>query len=444
MFFLHQSAIICSMQIATTHGNTDFDALASVIAATLIYPDSSPILPKNLNPNVKAFLSIHKDLLRVSTVNDISLADVTSLIVVDVNNWERLDHMASLRDKGDLEIHLWDHHINEGNISANFRCQEPVGATITLLTRQLKSKRTLLTPIQATLFLAGIYEDTGNLTFSSTTAEDLYAAGYLLQCKADLNIINTFLRPAYGEEQKDILFKMLQTADRTKINGHTISISKMDVTGYVDSLAVVVRMYMEIINVDVAFGIFFDSKRDRCMVIGRSTADGVDVGSVMRSMGGGGHPNAGAALLKSVTPTAAEAWINELILGNQQASVQISDIMSFPVMTVPENANMRRVAEILKEKGCTGVPVVKDDQPVGIVSRRDFRRVKKESQLESPVKAFMTTKVLTIEPGKSPMQAAQLMVKHDIGRLPVVENNRIIGIVTRSDAMLYFYDLLPD
>ncbi|CAB1077703.1 tRNA nucleotidyltransferase, A-adding (EC [Olavius algarvensis Delta 1 endosymbiont] len=42
------------------------------------------------------------------------------------------------------------------------------------------------------------------------------------------------------------------------------------------------------------------------------------------------------------------------------------------------------------------------------------------------------------------MQAAQLMVKHDIGRLPVVENNRIIGIVTRSDAMLYFYDLLPD
>jgi len=42
------------------------------------------------------------------------------------------------------------------------------------------------------------------------------------------------------------------------------------------------------------------------------------------------------------------------------------------------------------------------------------------------------------------MQVARLMVKHDIGRLPVVENGRIIGIVTRSDAMAYFYDLLPD
>jgi tRNA nucleotidyltransferase (CCA-adding enzyme) len=432
------------MQVVTTHVNTDFDALASVIAATLIYPDSIPILPKNLNPNVKAFLSIHKDLLPVSAVTDINLEDVTRLIVVDVNTWERLDRMAGLKCKDDLEIDLWDHHTNKGNITANFKCREPAGATVTLLTRQLKKDGKVLTPIQATLLLAGIYEDTGNLTFPSTTAADLYAAGYLLERKADLTIINTFLRPAYGEKQKNILFKMLQSANRIKINGHLISINKMDVEGYVDSLAVVVRMYMEIVNVDVAFGVFSDSERDRCMVIGRSTVDGFDVGSIMRSMGGGGHPNAGAALLKSVNPAAVEAWINELIVGNQQASVQISDLMSFPVISVSEDTPMKKVAEILKEKGCTGVPVVNDNKPVGMISRRDFRRIKKETQLKSPVKAFMTNKILTIEPGKSPMQAARLMVKHDIGRLPVVENNRIIGIITRSDTMLYFYDLLPD
>ena len=433
------------MQIVTTHVNTDFDALASVIAATILYSGSIPILPGNLNPNVKAFLSIHKDLLQVSAVNEIDFADVTRLIVVDVNNWERLDRsMASLKSKDDLEIDLWDHHTNEGNITANFNCREPAGATVTLLARQLKKDGKLLTPIQATLLLAGIYEDTGNLTFPSTTAQDLYAAGYLLERKADLNIINTFLRPAYGEKQKNILFEMLQTARRTKVNGHWISINKIDVEGYVDSLAVVVRMYLEIVNVDVAFGLFSDSERDRCMVIGRSSVDGFDVGSIVRSMGGGGHPNAGAALLKSVNPAAVEAWINELILGNQQASVQISDLMSFPVITVTDDTPMKKVAQILKEKGCTGVPVVKGNQPVGMISRRDFRRIKKESQLKSPVKAFMTNKVLTIEPGKSPMQAARLMVKHDIGRLPVVENNRIIGIITRSDAMLYFYDLLPD
>jgi CBS domain-containing protein len=113
-------------------------------------------------------------------------------------------------------------------------------------------------------------------------------------------------------------------------------------------------MYMEIVNVDVVFGLFSDSERDRCMVIGRSTVDGFDVGSIMRSMGGGGHPNAGAALLKSVNPAAVEDWINELILGNQQSSVQISDLMSFPVITVSGDTPMKKVAEILKKKAARG------------------------------------------------------------------------------------------
>ena len=64
--------------------------------------------------------------------------------------------------------------------------------------------------------------------------------------------------------------------------------------------------------------------------------------------------------------------------------------------------------------------------------------------MDAPVKAFMSTNVLTIDPGKSPGQAANLMVKHDVGRLPVIQNDQVVGIITRSDAMMYFYDLVPD
>jgi nanoRNase/pAp phosphatase (c-di-AMP/oligoRNAs hydrolase) len=432
------------MQIVTTHKNTDFDALASVIAATLIYPGSIPILPKSLNPNVKAFLSIHKDLLQVGTVDDLHLDQISRLVVVDVNHWERLDLMASLQGKADLEIFLWDHHCNEGNIRADFQCLEPTGATVTLLVKQLKAEGKLITPIQATLFLAGIYEDTGNLMFPSTTAQDAYAAAYLLEHKADLGIINNFLRPAYGEKQKSILFKMLENAERTKINGHTVSINKIDVRGHVDSLAVVVRMYMEIVNVDVAFGIFIDTDRQRCMVIARSSVEGVDVGAIMRMMGGGGHPNAGATLLTSTEADTVAKTIQELLMGHQKAAAQVSDIMSFPVFTVEDDTPMSQVARILRQKGCTGLPVVSNGTLAGMISRRDFRRIKKDAQFSAPVKAFMTHNVRTIAPGQSPLEAARLMVKHDIGRLPVVADGEIIGIITRSDAMLYFYDLLPD
>jgi Predicted transcriptional regulator, contains C-terminal CBS domains len=82
---------------------------------------------------------------------------------------------------------------------------------------------------------------------------------------------------------------------------------------------------------------------------------------------------------------------------------------------------------------------------VGIISRRDFVKLKKKSQWKAPVKAFMSRDIKTIAPNSSPLQAAKIMVKYDIGRLPVVDNHgNTIGIVSRSDAMMYFYDLLPE
>jgi CBS domain-containing protein len=312
------------------------------------------------------------------------------------------------------------------------------------MVRQLKEERKTLTPIQATLFLAGLYEDTGSLTFPATTAEDAYSAAYLLEGKADLSIVNSFLRPAYGERQKNVLFELLRSARREKVNGFSVSFNRLVLNDYVSNLAVVVHMYREILNVDAAIGIFVDASRNRCMVIGRSNAGVLDIGALMRSVGGGGHPAAGSAVLKSANPDAVEETLREIIAGNQQVSVQISDLMSFPVHTVTPDTPMEKVAAMLREKGCTGFPVVENGNLRGIISRRDFRKVKKESQLKAPVKAFMKRDVRTIAPGKSPGEAARLMVKHDIGRLPVVEDGHILGILTRSDTMLYFYDLLPD
>lgn len=432
------------MQIILTHKNTDFDAFASTIAATILYPGSIVVLPNSVNPNVKAFLSIHKDIFKTFTFDKIDQDKVKTLIIVDTNEWERLQCTDKLQKKNDLEIILWDHHQNKGNINASWKCREEMGANITLMIRQLKKEKKILTPIQATLFLIGLYEDTGNLTFPSSTAEDAYAAAYLLENGADLNILGTFIRPAYSQMQKNILFEMVKTAKRTTINGYSISINAIDINKHINGLAVVVRMYRELLNVDAAFGIFLDRKRNKSILIGRSNSDSLNIGSIMKSLGGGGHPGAGSAMLKLVSPDAVEKMITDLIKGNQQGSVKLMDLMSFPVFSVSSDVSMKKVALALREKGYTGVPVLEGEKLVGIISRRDFRKLRKQSQLNAPAKAFMNTNVITIEPGKSFMQAARLMIKHDIGRIPVVDNGKIVGIITRSDAMLYFYDLLPD
>jgi tRNA nucleotidyltransferase (CCA-adding enzyme) len=434
------------MEIITTHRNTDFDAFASVIAGTLLYPEAVPILPKSLNPNVRAFLSIHKDLFETRSADEIDFSAVVRMVVVDTGHWSRLERMDDLRrKKTDLEIFLWDHHPAESDFNPTWSCHEKIGATITLMIREIKKRQIYLTPMQATLFLIGLYEDTGNLTFPTTTPEDAHAAAYLLESKADLNILSTFLQPAYGEKQKNILFEMLKSARRTKINNLSVSINTVSIKGHVGNLSLVVNMYRDILNVDAAFGIFMHDDNDRCIVIGRSNVDAINVGAIARSMGGGGHPGAGSAMLRSVKPNAVKEWLTELLSGNQQGSVQISDLMSYPVLTVPAETTMENVWKILTDQGCTGLPVVgENDRLVGIISRRDFKKLRKNGQYQAPVKAFMSTPPITIDPRKSPMEAARLMVKHDIGRLPVVEDGRLIGIMSRSDAMTYFYDLLPD
>ena len=432
------------MQVITTHRNTDFDALASVVAAKKIFQDATVILPRSINPNVKAFLSIHKDLYGFNLKQTINVDDVTELIVVDTNQWSRIARrLHKLKDRKDLKIHVWDHHELKGDIDANFSYQEPLGANISLILRQMRHDNKTLNPMNATLMLIALYEDTGHLTYPSTTPEDAYTAAYLLEQDADLNILGTFLSPAYGEKQKEILFEMLKKPNKIKVDGFSICFSTQSISGHVDRLSLVVQLFREIVSVDVAFGIFIRDE-NHVIVIGRSNIEEINIGSIMKSIGGGGHPGAGSAMLTSTNPKTVESMILELIKGNQQSSVRVGDLMSFPVVSIPPATKMEDVARILQEKECMGLPVIENDQMVGVISRRDFVKLKKKKQWQAPVKAFMSREIKTISPERSPIEAAKTMIKYDIGRLPVVdENNKVIGIVTRSDAMMYFYDLMP-
>jgi len=432
------------MEMITTHRNADFDALASVFAASLLYPEALPVLPRSLIPNVRAFLSSHKDHFYYCPPREMDLDEIRRLIVVDTNSWARLEDMASLKKKADLAVLLWDHHPGGGDIEAGWTRIQKIGATTSLFVRQLEQEKRSFSPIEATLFLAGIYEDTGNLTFPETTAMDARSAGFLLEQDADLGMINTFLRPVYGPAQKDILFEMLRTAHRLKHSQFHISLSKIEIKGHTPGLALVVDMYQDIVNVDAAFGIFYEPEKDRCIVIGRSRGDSVNIGALMKPMGGGGHPNAGSAMLKSMAPELVGEWILELIGDHRKALALVGDLMSYPVFTLSPDTTMKEAAHLFREKGCTGFPIVGEGKLKGVISRRDFTKVKGKSQIASPVKAFMATKVITAGPEVSLDQAARLMVKHDVGRLPVVKNGELIGILTRSDVMRYYYNLLPD
>lgn len=431
------------MHIVTTHRNTDFDGLASMVAATLLYPGTVAVCPKNVNPNVHRFLSLHKTSFDIILSSEVNLETVTRLIVTDTNQWRRLDRLDHLKEREGVELLLWDHHMGIGDLNPDWQCVEKIGATITLLVRAIQEQNLPLTPLQATLFLLGLYEDTGQLTFSSTTPEDARAAAFLLEQGADLNIAVDFLNMAYGEVQKKVLFRLMRDAEQHEIKGKRVGIGVVHINKHVE-LSMVVQLYGKIVNADAVFVIFVN-EGGGYFVIGRSGAPEINVNTILQRFGGGGHPGAGSATINDTRMAPGE--IRQKIIAAlhevQRGGALVADMMSFPVTTVPPDTPMHQIRQIMEEEKIRGVLVEENDCLQGIVVLWDLKKLRLAKQWNSPVKAFMNRKVTTISPDTLASEAADLMVQKNIGHLPVVQGEKVIGIVTRTDVINYLYGMLP-
>src|SRR5688500_3647343 len=108
-----------------------------------------------------------------------------------------------------------------------------------------------------------------------------------------------------------------------------------------------------------------------------------------------------------------------------------SGIITDPV-TVRPSQSLREALGVMREHDVSGVPVVEGENPVGILTARDIRF---EKNLDQPVSALMTTKLVTVTAGVKPDEARELLHKHRIEKLLVVENGRLMGLITIKDLL---------
>jgi IMP dehydrogenase len=108
-----------------------------------------------------------------------------------------------------------------------------------------------------------------------------------------------------------------------------------------------------------------------------------------------------------------------------------SAIILDPV-TVRPSQSLREALGVMREHDVSGVPVVEGDSPVGILTARDIRF---EKNLDQPISVLMTTKLVTVPPGCAPDQARELLHKHRIEKLLVVDNGKLVGLITIKDLL---------
>ncbi len=115
--------------------------------------------------------------------------------------------------------------------------------------------------------------------------------------------------------------------------------------------------------------------------------------------------------------------------------MQIKNIMTKDVSTVSPDSTINEAAKIMKELNVGSVPVCEGTKPVGIITDRDIaiRNVAQGEGADVPVKNVMTKNVVYGSPDMSIDEAARIMADNQVRRLPVVENNNIIGIISLGD-----------
>ena len=115
---------------------------------------------------------------------------------------------------------------------------------------------------------------------------------------------------------------------------------------------------------------------------------------------------------------------------------QVRDIMQKNVITIQENKSALDAAKLISEKDISFLVIVKDDKPIGVITERDFvRKIAAQDKQVSliPLSEIMSYKFRWVEPSTEIEDAVQKMLNHNIRRLIVLEDEKLVGVITQTD-----------
>ena len=425
------------MEVITTHVNADFDAMASMIAAKKLYPDAVLVFPGSQERTLREFfVKAATYIYDFRRLRDVDLSEITKLILVDTRQVSRIGKFEEVIKRPEVEIHVYDHHPSaEDDIEGHFVVIEPVGATVTILSRCIRERGLDLTSEEATIMSLGLYEDTGSFTFNSTTPEDFEAAAYLRRCGADLNVVADMMTQELTAEQVGLLNDLIHSARTYNVHGIEVCVATVSVDKYVGEFAVLVHKLKDMENLDVVFAL--GRMEDRIYLVARSRIPEVNVGVIASYFGGGGHSTAASATIRDLTLIQAEDRLIEVLKSFVHPFPTAADLMNSPVIFTEADAGIGESANTMVKYNINSMPVMQDGSLVGLINRQVVEKAVFHGLEEQKVREFMNSDFGTVGPDATLLEIQTYLVENQQRILPVMDNGEVKGVITRRDLLNY-------
>jgi tRNA nucleotidyltransferase (CCA-adding enzyme) len=330
-------------------------------------------------------------------------------------------------------VQIIDHHPLSRDLPANWSYTgEELGATVTLLLERIIAAGSTLTPVEATLLSLGIYEDTGSLTYPTTTVRDLRCATWLAEHGANLAVVSDFLHHPLTDQQLALYDALLDSAEVIDFAGHTVVIATATAAGYIEEISTLAHKIRDLY--DPAGLFLLVDLGEHLQLVARSTTDAVDVGHIAQHFGGGGHTRAAAALIRDRNLQVMRQDLLDLLARHIHPRETVSQIMSHGVHTLSPKTTVDEATETMLRYGFEGFPIVGDEgQILGVLSRREIDRARRLHLGNMPVSHYMTKGAISVAPTDSVERLQQVMTRYGVGQVPVASEGEVIGVVTRTD-----------
>jgi len=427
------------MDVITTHVNADFDCLGAMVAASKLYPGALMVFSGSQEKSMRDFfVKSSSYVLNFTRLKDLDFSRVTRLIVVDCQHSSRIGRFAEILNKPGLEVHIYDHHPeSSGDIRPDGGVIRECGSSTAILTLMLRDRGVAVNPTEATLMMLGVYEDTGSLIFPSTTVDDYQAAAWLLEKGANLNTVSDFITQELTAEQVALLNGLLKSLKSTDLNGVQVSIAHASVDHYIGDIAVLAHMMRDMENLQALF--IAVGMGSRVYIVARSRIPEVNAGVIMHDFGGGGHATAASATVKDLTLLQVLTKLDHSLRARVNPRQVARDIMSAPVKTLSAATTLADAGELLTRYNVNAMPVVDDGRICGIISRNIVEKSLYHGLGSLPVSEYMHTEFMHAAPDTPIAEVQEYIVGHDRRIVPVFDRDELVGVITRTNLLRYMY-----
>lgn len=444
------------MDLILCHQTADFDVLGAAVGLAKLHPGSRIVLTGGSHPTVRQFLALHRNEFPLIELRSVNPDKIRSLYIVDNQQGDRLGKAVTWLTLPHLQqVAIYDHHLNSPrDIEADIWELEAVGASTTLIVEKLQGTEISLSMVEASVMALGIHVDTGSLTFAQTTVRDVKALAWLMEQGANLRLIAEYADPGFPPPLQFLFAEAMQNLHKEMVRGYWLGSVLLTTENFVPGLSHLTERLLSLTECDaLLLGHVYDKGKDkprsdgaqgktevsnnqRFSLIGRTRIPDTDLTQLLEPYGGGGHAQAAAVNLRDVEPTTVMADIYQSLRKQIPKPLLARDFMSSPVRTIRPHTTIEQAQRILFRYGHSGLTVVNQEEKlVGIISRRDLDLALHHGFSHAPVKGYMTRNVKTIEPDTPLPRIEAIMVADDVGRLPVMDREKLVGIVTRTDVL---------